>query len=166
MTRMRAVLCKAFGPPDSLVVEDVPSPTPGPGQVVIAVAAAGVNFPDVLIIENKYQFKPSLPFSPGGEVAGVVRTVGEGVTGVRPGDRVIGSVGFGGFAEEVLCDASRCIPFPDEMDFVTASGFVMTYGTSHHAPLDQDRFTHAGLLVRLKADTTPGQGASTEAAKS
>ena len=85
---MRAVLCKAFGPPDALVVEDVPSPTPGPGQVVIGVAAAGVNFPDVLIIENKYQFKPPLPFSPGGEVAGIVRAVGPEVAAVRPGDRV------------------------------------------------------------------------------
>jgi NADPH2:quinone reductase len=118
---------------------------------VIGVAAAGVNFPDVLIIENKYQFKPPLPFSPGGEVAGVVRAVGPEVTAVGPGDRVIGSVGFGGFAEEVLCDASRCIPFPDAMDFVTASGFVMTYGTSHHALKDRARLRPGETLLVLGA---------------
>ena len=91
---MKALLCKAFGPPETLVVEDVPSPRPGPGEVVIDVKAAGVNFPDVLIIQDKYQFKPPLPFAPGGEVAGVVKAVGAGVTHVKPGDRVIAIVGL------------------------------------------------------------------------
>src|SRR5204863_9089255 len=84
---MKAVLCKAYGPPESLVVEDVPSPEPGPGEVVVSVKAASVNFPDVLIIQNKYQFKPQLPFSPGSEVAGDVKTIGDGVTTVNPRDR-------------------------------------------------------------------------------
>ena len=91
---MRAVLCKAFGPPESLVVEDVPSPVPGPGEVVISVKAASVNFPDVLIIQNKYQFKPPLPFSPGSEVAGIVKAVGDGVTAFTPGDRGAGDHGL------------------------------------------------------------------------
>ena len=96
---MKAVLCKEFGPPEGLVVEEMPSPTAGRGQVVVEVRACGVNFPDILLIQNKYQFKPPLPFAPGGEVAGVVTEVGEGVRNVRIGDRVIGSTGWGGFAE-------------------------------------------------------------------
>ena len=104
---MKAVLCKRYGPPSELVVEDVPSPKPGEGQVLVAVQAAGVNFPDTLIIQGKYQFKPELPFSPGGEVAGVVREVGPGVTGFKPGDRVIAATTWGGYAEEVVAEAKR-----------------------------------------------------------
>ncbi len=148
---MRAVLCKEYGPPESLVVEELPSPVAGKGQVVLSVKAAGVNFPDVLIIQNKYQFKPPLPFSPGGEVAGVVKEVGEGVTNVKPGDRVIGSTGWGGFAEEVAVDAGRLIPIPDEMDFTTASAFVMTYGTSHHALKDRAAIKPGETLLVLGA---------------
>ena len=107
---MKAVLCKEFGPPESLVVEDVASPEPGPGEVVLDVHAAAVNFPDVLIIQNKYQFKPPLPFSPGGEVAGVVSKLGEGVTNLKIGDRVIGSCGNGGFVEELAIAEAACIP--------------------------------------------------------
>ena len=102
---MRAVLCKAFGPPESLVVEEVPSPQPGPGEVVISVKAASVNFPDVLIIQDKYQVKPPLPFSPGSEVSGFVKAVGEGVTQAKPGDRVMAFTTYGAFAEEVKTDA-------------------------------------------------------------
>lgn len=148
---MKAVLCKAYGPPDSLVVEDLPSPTPGRGEVLLAVRAAGVNFPDVLIIQNKYQFRPPLPFSPGGEVAGVVTAIGEGVTGLAIGDRVIGSTGWGGFAEEVVLDASRVIPIPDAMDFVTASAFLLTYGTSHHALKDRAQLRAGETLLVLGA---------------
>ncbi len=148
---MRAVLCKEYGPPESLVVEEMPSPTPGKGQVVLSVKAAGVNFPDVLIIQNKYQFKPPLPFSPGGEVAGVVKELGEGVTNVKVGDRVIGSTGWGGYAEEVVVDAPRLIPIPDEMDFTTASAFVMTYGTSHHALKDRAQIKPGETLLVLGA---------------
>ena len=101
---MKAILCKELGPPQSLVYEEIPDLQPGPGQVVIDVKAAGVNFPDVLIIEGKYQFKPELPFSPGGEVAGVVKEVGAGVAAVKPGDRVIASSTWGGFAEELVVE--------------------------------------------------------------
>src|SRR5262245_43628009 len=109
---MKAVLCKAYGPPESLVVEDIESPTPGPGEVVVSVKAASVNFPDVLIIQNKYQFKPPLPFSPGSEVAGVVAAAGEGVAHVKPGDAVMAFTTYGGFAEEVKTDARRVLPLP------------------------------------------------------
>ena len=148
---MKAVLCKAYGPPDSLVVEDVPSPKPDKGQVLISVKAAGVNFPDVLIIQNKYQFRPPLPFSPGGEVAGIVKELGEGVTNVKVGDRVIGSTGWGGFAEEALAPAARCIPFPQNIGFVEASAFVMTYGTSHHALKDRAHLKPGETLLVLGA---------------
>ena len=148
---MKAVLCKQYGPPDSLVIEDLPSPKPGDGQVLISVKAAGVNYPDVLIIQNKYQFRPPLPFSPGGEVAGVVKEIGPGVTNVRVGDRVIGSTGWGGFAEEALAPAARCIPFPANMDFAEASAFVMTYGTSHHALKDRARIRPGETLLVLGA---------------
>src|SRR5258706_9094852 len=112
---MKAVLCKEYGPPDSLVVEDVASPTPNRGEVLLAVRAAGVNFPDVLIIQNKYQFRPPLPFAPGGEVAGVVTALGEGVERLKVGDRVIGSTGWGGVAQGLAGHASRTLPIPREM---------------------------------------------------
>ena len=134
---MKAVLCKVWGMPGTLVVEDVPSPKPASGQVVVSVKACGVNFPDTLIIQGKYQFKPEMPFSPGGEVAGVIKEVGEGVTRVRPGDRVIAFNTWGGFAEEMLVDADRTIQMPASMDFVPASAFVLTYGTSYHALKDR-----------------------------
>ena len=130
---MKAVLCKQFGPPESLVVEEVAAPLAGKGQVVVAVKAASVNFPDVLIVQNKYQVKPPLPFSPGSEMAGVVKSLGEGVTSARPGDRVIAFSSYGAFAEEVAVDAARLIPIPEGMDYVTAASFLLTYGTSHHA---------------------------------
>ncbi len=130
---MKAVLCKEFGPPEKLVLEECPSPDPKPNEVVLEVHACGVNFPDVLMIQDKYQFKPPLPFSPGGEVAGVVKALGSDVTNLSAGDRVIGSTGWGGMAEEIVVDAGRCTPIPAEMDFVPASAFLMTYGTSHYA---------------------------------
>lgn len=130
---MRAVLCKELGPPESLVVEEVPSPEVGPKQVLIKVGGCGVNFPDTLIIQGKYQIKPELPFSPGGEVAGEIIKAGDDVANVKVGDRVIAMCGYGGFAEEMVIDADRVFTIPDEMDLVTASGFVLTYGTSYHA---------------------------------
>jgi len=130
---MKAVLCKTLGPPESLVVEEVPSPEVKAGQVLVKVGACGVNFPDTLIIQGKYQTKPDLPFSPGGEIAGEVVEVASDVTSVKKGDRVIALCGHGGFAEEIAIDASRIVHIPKEMDFVTASGFLLTYGTSYHA---------------------------------
>jgi NADPH2:quinone reductase len=148
---MKAMLCKAWGPPESLVLEDLPSFHAEAGKVVVSVKACGVNFPDTLIIQNKYQFKPPLPFAPGGEVAGVVKEVGEGVQHVKVGDSVIAFTGSGGFAEEVLADAGRVIPMPQGMDFVTASAFVMTYGTSLHALRDRGRLQAGESLVVLGA---------------
>jgi NADPH2:quinone reductase len=131
---MKAVLCKQFGPPETLVVEELPSPRPGPGEVVVSVKAASVNFPDVLVIQNKYQVKATPPFTPGSEFAGVVKEIGAGVTQVRPGDRVLGAGSSGGFAEECLVPAgARLVPIPASMDFPTAASFLLTYGTSHHA---------------------------------
>ncbi|HVY06815.1 MAG TPA: NADPH:quinone oxidoreductase family protein [Burkholderiales bacterium] len=134
---MKAVLCKQHGLPGSLVYEDVPSLKPAAGQVVVSVKACGVNFPDTLIIQGKYQFKPELPFSPGGEIAGIVKELGEGVTRVKVGDRVIATNTWGGFAEEMVVDADRTIPMPAAMDFVPASAFILTYGTSYHALKDR-----------------------------
>jgi NADPH2:quinone reductase len=140
-----------YGPPESLVLAEVEPLKPGPGQVVISVKACGVNFPDTLIIEGKYQFKPALPFSPGGEVAGVVKEVGEGVERIKVGDPIIAFTGWGGFAEEVLADAKTVIPVPRRMDFVTASAFVMAYGTSHYALKDRAKLRAGETLLVLGA---------------
>ena len=148
---MKAVLCRELGMPDKLVVEDVPSPNAAPGQVVVSVKACGVNFPDTLIIQGKYQFKPEMPFSPGGEVAGVVKQVGEGVKRVKPGDRVIAFNTWGGFAEEMVVDADRTIPMPASMDFVAAAAFVLTYGTSYHALKDRADIKAGETLLVLGA---------------
>ena len=156
---MKAVLCKQHGLPDTLVVEDVPALKAGPGQVVVGVKAAGVNFPDVLIIQGKYQFKPEPPFSPGGEVAGVITQLGAGVHGVKLGDRVIASSTFGGFAQELVTDADRLIPMPDAMDFVPASAFVLTYGTSYHALKDRAHLKSGETLLVLGASGGVGLAA-------
>lgn len=148
---MRAVLCKAWGPPESLVLEERPTPQPGPGQVLVGLKACGVNFPDTLIIQGKYQFKPELPFSPGGEVAGTVLALGEGVQGFAVGDRVIAATTWGGYAEEVVAEAGRLIPMPDEMDFPVAAAFTLTYGTSHHALKDRARLQPGETLLVLGA---------------
>src|SRR5262245_7838430 len=148
---MKAVLCKTYGPPESLVVDDVPSPAPGPGEVVVSVKAASVNFPDVLIIQNKYQFKPPLPFSPGSELAGVVTEVGPGVTGFKPGDKVIAFTTFGAFAEEAKPEATRLLPLPQGMDGVTGAAFLPTYGTSDHALRDRGALRAGETLLVLGA---------------
>ncbi len=134
---MKAVLCKAFGPPESLVVEETPVPKAGAKDVLIAVHAAGLNFPDTLIIQGKYQFKPPFPFSPGMEVAGVVEAVGPDVTLVKPGDRVMASTGHGGFAEVALAPEQSVHRIPDTMDFASAAAFPITYGTTYHALVDR-----------------------------
>ena len=148
---MKAVLCKELGPPEKLVVEEVPALKPGKGQVVVGVKAAGVNFPDTLIIQGKYQFKAEPPFSPGGEVAGIVKELGEGVSGVKVGDRVIASSTYGGFAEEIAIDAERLVPMPDAMDYVPASAFILTYGTSYHALKDRAQLKAGETLLVLGA---------------
>ena len=134
---MKALLSKTPGEPETLVMEDINSPTAGKGQVVISVKAIGVNFPDSLIIKDMYQFKPERPFSPGGEVSGTVKEVGEGVSHLKVGQRVIGSCGWGGMREELALDAGRCIPIPDTVPFEEAAAFVMTYGKSYYALKDR-----------------------------
>jgi NADPH2:quinone reductase len=148
---MRAVLCKAYGPPESLVVEDVADPAAGPGEVVLSVKAASVNFPDVLIIENKYQVKPPLPFSPGCEAAGVVEQVHSSVALVRPGDRVMAITGYGAFAEKVVVPADRLVSIPAGMDDVTAGAFLFTYATSDHAVRDRGELRAGETLLVLGA---------------
>jgi NADPH2:quinone reductase len=148
---MKAVLCKQFGPPESLVFEDIPSPKPAAGEAVITMHAASVNFPDVLIIQNKYQFKPPLPFSPGSELAGVVKEVGPDVKNVKPGDKVIAFTTYGAFAEEVKTEAARLIPLPKGMSFETGAAFLLTYGTSDHALRDRAALKAGETLLVLGA---------------
>src|SRR5438067_2956841 len=148
---VKAVLCKQFGPPESLVMEELPSPKAGSGEVVVTVKAASVNFPDFLIIQNKYQFKPPLPFSPGSELAGVVKEVGAGVSNVRPGDRVIAFTTYGAFAEEVKTEAARLLPLPEKMDFITGAAFLLTYATSDHALRDRGALKAGETLLVLGA---------------
>jgi NADPH2:quinone reductase len=148
---LKALLCKQFGPPESLVLEDVPSPQPGAGEVVVSIKAASVNFPDVLIIQNKYQFKPPLPFSPGSELAGVVKEVGPDVKNVKPGDKVIAFTTFGAFAEEVKTEAARLLPMPEGMGFDAAASFILTYGTTDHALRDRAQLKAGETLLVLGA---------------
>ncbi|MBL7847772.1 MAG: zinc-binding dehydrogenase [Cyclobacteriaceae bacterium] len=142
---MKALLCTEHGLPETLKLSTVPDPTTGPAEVHIRVRACGVNFPDVLIIQNKYQFKPPLPFSPGGEVSGEVIAVGEQVKHVKAGDRVIALCGWGGFAEQVVVSGARVFPMPKGMDFITGASTLYTYGTSYHALKDR---------AQLKKDET------------
>ena len=134
---MRAVLSIETGGPDSLVLTDIPAPTAGPGQVVLDVKSVAVNYPDVLIIQDLYQFKPARPFAPGAEVAGVVKQVADDVTTLQPGDRVLAVPGSGGMVEELAVAADACIPIPDSMPFDGADAVLMAYGTSHYALKDR-----------------------------
>jgi NADPH2:quinone reductase len=145
------MLCTHYGPPEEMELRELASPVPGKGQVLITVKACGVNFPDVLMLADRYQFKPALPFPPGGEVAGVVKALGEGVTNVKVGDRVAVSVGNGGFVEEVVAVASRCVPVPANVSFEVASAFIVTYGTTIHALKDRAKLKPGETLVVLGA---------------
>ena len=148
---MKAIVCKQFGPPETLTIEDVPSPKPAAGQVVVSVKAASLNFPDTLIIQDKYQIKPSLPFTPGSEMAGVVKEAGEGVTRLKPGDPVLGVIGYGAFAQECVAPVERLVPIPSGMDFSTAAAFLMAYGTAHHALRHRARCRAGESLLVLGA---------------
>ena len=148
---MKAVVCRQYGPPESLLLEELPSPKPGAGEAVVTVKAASVNFPDVLIIQNKYQFKPPLPFSPGSELAGIVKEVGAGVTAFKPGDKVIAFTTYGAFAEEAKIEASRLMPLPENMDFVCGAAFLLTYATSDHALRDRGALKAGETLLVLGA---------------
>ena len=156
---MKAVLCKAFGPAENLVIDQTDSPQAKKGEVLLDVHAAGVNFPDTLIIEGKYQFKPPLPFSPGGEAAGVVAAVGDGVSHLKVGDRVMGLTGWGSFAEQVAVPADNVLPVPPTMDFETAAAFSMTYGTSMHALKQRANLQPGETLLVLGASGGVGLAA-------
>jgi NADPH2:quinone reductase len=154
---MKAVVCKAWGPPESLVIEDRAALEAGPGKVVVSVKAANVKFSDTLIIEGKYQTKPELPFIPGGEVAGVLKSIGPGVEGWKVGDRV--SAAGGGFAEEALVEAAKLLKIPDSLDYASAAGLASTYGTSYHALIDRGQLRAGETLLVLGASGGVGLAA-------
>lgn len=148
---MKAVRCNDWGPPDSLVVTSMPDPAPGPGQVVVDVKAAGVNFPDVLTVQGKYQYRPELPFTPGNEFAGVIRAVGPGVSAYAPGQAVIGFTRTGAFAEQALAPIDSLLPMPPDMDFDIAAAITLTYGTSYHAVADRGALQAGETMLVLGA---------------
>ncbi len=156
---MKAVLCKAFGPAETLVLEEVASPVAKANEILLEVHAAGVNFPDTLIIEGKYQFKPPFPFSPGGEAAGVVKAVGDKVSHLQVGDRVMALTGWGSFAEEVAVPGYNAMPIPADMDFPSAAAFGMTYGTSMHALKQRANLQPGETLLVLGASGGVGLAA-------
>jgi NADPH:quinone reductase len=149
--KVKAVLCRAFGPPSGLTVEEVPAPEPGPGQVLIRVEASAVNFADTLTIEGRYQTRPKLPFSPGGEVAGLVVALGEGVSGPAPGTRVLAMTGHGGFAEMAVAEAAAAVAVPDGVDAVAAAALSYAYGTTLHALRDRAQLQRGETVLVLGA---------------
>jgi NADPH:quinone reductase-like Zn-dependent oxidoreductase len=156
---MRAILCKELGPADKLVIEDVPSPRVSGDGVKVKVKAAGLNFPDTLIIQGKYQIKPEMPFSPGGEMAGEILEVGPDVKHLKPGQRVMGLTGYGAFAEEMVVASNRVIPVPDDMGDETAAAFSMVYGTSYHALKQRANIQPGETLLVLGASGGVGLAA-------
>ncbi|VBB10975.1 NADPH:quinone oxidoreductase family protein [Burkholderia stabilis] len=148
---MKALLCTAFGPIDSLRIEDVAIPEPAAGQVRVQVKAASLNFPDALIVQGLYQVKPALPFSPGAEFAGVIDAVGEGVTAWRPGDSVVAFTGHGGFAQQCVADAHQIAALPPGMTFEQGAALVLAYGTSLHALQQRARLQSGETLLVLGA---------------
>ena len=148
---MRAVRCTELGPPEALTVESLPVPEPGPGEVRVRVAAAGVNFPDTLVVQGLYQSQPELPFTPGSEAAGVVEAVGEGVAHVSVGDRVLAFTGGGAFAEQMVAPAAVVAPVPEALPLDLAAGFLLAYGTSHHALKQRAALQEGETLLVLGA---------------
>lgn len=148
---MRALLSKEAGGPETLILSELPDPTAAAGQVVIAVKACAINFPDVLIIEDKYQFKPQRPFAPGGEIAGVIDQVGDGVEGWAVGDRVIAMLGHGGLCEKVIADPAKLYRLPEGRSFAEGASLILTYGTTIHALLDRGHLKAGETLLVLGA---------------
>ena len=148
---MKALLSRAPGGPETLELSDVPDPQAGAGQVVVAVKACAINYPDVLIIEDRYQFKPQRPFAPGGEIAGIVESVGDGVTAFAPGDRVIGMIGHNGLAEKAVVEAARLYRLPEGRSFAEGASLILTYGTTIHALLDRGHLKEGRSLLVLGA---------------
>ncbi len=150
-TEMTAVRCHTWGQPETLSVETLPLPQPGAAEVLLRVRAAGVNFPDTLIIQGKYQFRPELPFTPGSEVAGEVQQLGEGVTNVQVGDRVIAFLSTGGYATHAVAVAAQVLPMPPELSFEEAAAFTLASGTSYHALVDRAGLKAGETLLVLGA---------------
>jgi len=148
---MKAVVCNEFGLPSSLSYQEVSNPSPQKGEILISVKACSVNFPDTLIIQGKYQFRPKFPFSPGSDVAGVVSEIGEGVKGFQIGDEVVGFIQHGGFAEKAIVAARDCFPKPRGMSMVNASAFLLAYGTSYHALKDRAKLKEGETVLVLGA---------------
>src|SRR5437763_5901285 len=146
---MKALISHEPGGPETLRLDDVPEPTAGPGEILVRVRACAINFPDVLIIEDKYQLKPQRPFAPGGEIAGEVIGMGAGVRGWSEGDRLIAALGFGGLAEQVVVPADRAIPLPTERSFEEGSALLMAYATAIHALVDRGRVQAGQTLLVL-----------------
>jgi NADPH:quinone reductase-like Zn-dependent oxidoreductase len=148
---MKALLSRAVGGPETLELAELPDPVPGPGQLLVRVKACAINYPDVLIIEDKYQFRPERPFAPGGEIAGVVEVVGDGVQGWAEGARLIAMLGHGGLSEKVLVSAAMAIPLPAERSFEDGSALILTYGTTIHALADRAKLKKGETLLVLGA---------------
>ena len=148
---MRALVCKEFGPTENLALEEVNAPTPGKGEILLDIKATGVNFPDVLTVQGKYQFKPELPFIPGAEVAGLVTAVGEGVTSRKVGDKVIATLQIGAFAEQCVASEFASFEMGNSMSFEQAAGFAITYGTSYYALKQQAKIQPGETLLVLGA---------------
>jgi len=148
---VKALLSEAPGTPDTLVLREIAEPVPGRGQVRIAVRYCGINYPDVLVIEDKYQFKPPRPFAPGSEMSGVIDAVGDGVTAFKVGDAVIAAATSGGLAEKAVTAANACVPMPEGMPFDVAAGLIFTYGTSYHALVNRGELRAGETLLVLGA---------------
>ncbi|WP_207771663.1 MULTISPECIES: NADPH:quinone oxidoreductase family protein [Bacteria] len=148
---MRALLSTAPGGPETLELTESPDPVPATGQVLVAVKACAINYPDVLIIEDKYQFKPQRPFAPGGEIAGVIEALGEGVTDWQVGDRVMGVIGHGGLASKIAVEPQRLYRLPEERSFAEGAALILTYATTIHALLDRGRLAEGQSLLVLGA---------------
>jgi NADPH2:quinone reductase len=148
---VQALLSKSPGGPETLELAELPDPVAGPGQLLVEVKACAINYPDVLIIEDKYQFRPERPFAPGGEIAGVIAAVGEGVSGWSAGDRIIAMLGHGGLAEKLVIPAAMAVPLPDGRGFEEGSALVLTYATTIHALLDRGGLEAGETLLVLGA---------------
>jgi len=156
---MRAIIARELGPPENLVIEDLPSLTAGPGQVVIDNKAAAVNFTDLLVMEGKYQVRPPLPFSPGKEGAGFIKSVGAGVTKLKPGDRVMVQVEYGSYAQEVVAEESHCYPVPDGVSFEEAAAIGIAYQTAHFALVDRAYVKEGNTVLVTGASGSVGLAA-------
>jgi NADPH2:quinone reductase len=156
---MKAIRCKTYGPPSNLKLEEIDSLHAGPKEVVVQVKACGLNFPDTLIIQGLYQFKPELPFTPGSDIAGVVKEIGEEVKHLKIGDEVFGFVAYGGLAEEVIVPGNACFPKPTQMDYPVAASFMMAYGTSYYALKDRAKLMEGETLLVMGASGGVGLAA-------